>query len=379
MDRAATGGFEREPGSGEQFRARAVVVGGGAHGFAHTPGVLRRVTPDGPSVTGPVSHSSQHTDLGRLTGARRSPWAPGSPRWRAPYCSRRRAPPYGCRPAGGAPWASATRRTGSRACSPSRPSGGPGPCTPSPTTPGMSGACPRPCGCTSRAACRAAGCLVAAGALRGQGHRQRGPHPARRLPGRGRQGRAVHRRSRRPGGRVPRRPREGRHRLPRRPGGAGLPRVRAACRAGPYRRLAPRLGAGFGSSVPGRTSPACPPRPPSGPVLRLVCGTEWASPRPAAAVTKAYGRWAGPAPRPARPSTAWLPALGAGRAVRRARREPYGGRAWRAARGEGASGTRSFAEPAPGAPQGVVRGGGGGPRPGADPGKTGRTGGQNRA
>ncbi|MEU1540830.1 FAD-dependent oxidoreductase [Actinacidiphila glaucinigra] len=68
VDRAGGEGFELKLDSGEQFRARAVVVASGLHGFAHTPDVLRRVTPDGPSAAGPVSHSSQHTDAGRLAG-----------------------------------------------------------------------------------------------------------------------------------------------------------------------------------------------------------------------------------------------------------------------------------------------------------------------
>ncbi|WP_329313827.1 FAD-dependent oxidoreductase [Streptomyces sp. NBC_01262] len=58
--------FDLKLDSGEQFQARAVVVATGLHGFAHVPEVLRGVVPDGPSAAGSVSHSSQHPDLGRL-------------------------------------------------------------------------------------------------------------------------------------------------------------------------------------------------------------------------------------------------------------------------------------------------------------------------
>ncbi|MER5914273.1 FAD-dependent oxidoreductase [Streptomyces sp. NPDC001982] len=68
VDRPARGGFDLKLDSGEQFRARAVVVASGLHGLAFTPEVLRGVVPDGPSAAGPVSHSSQHADLARLAG-----------------------------------------------------------------------------------------------------------------------------------------------------------------------------------------------------------------------------------------------------------------------------------------------------------------------
>lgn len=63
-----SGGFDLKLDSGEQFRARAVVVATGLHGFAYVPQPLRGLVPDGPSGTGPVSHSSQHPDLGRFAG-----------------------------------------------------------------------------------------------------------------------------------------------------------------------------------------------------------------------------------------------------------------------------------------------------------------------
>lgn len=79
----------------------------------------------------------------------------------------------------------------------------------------------------------------------------------------------------------------------------------------------PRLGADSGTSVPGTYVTGLPAAATYGPVLRFVCGTEWASPRLAAAVTKAYGRQAAADPyRPFR-ATARPPAPGGGRAVRR--------------------------------------------------------------
>ncbi|MFH8345886.1 FAD-dependent oxidoreductase [Streptomyces sp. NPDC018045] len=59
-------GFELKLDSGEQFRARAVVVATGLTGFARLPRALAAAVPDGPSPTGPVSHSSQHRDLSVL-------------------------------------------------------------------------------------------------------------------------------------------------------------------------------------------------------------------------------------------------------------------------------------------------------------------------
>ncbi|WP_241827033.1 FAD-dependent oxidoreductase [Streptomyces graminilatus] len=62
------GGFELKLDSGELFTARAVVVATGLSGLAHLPQELAGAVPDGPSPTGPVSHSSQHHDLSRFTG-----------------------------------------------------------------------------------------------------------------------------------------------------------------------------------------------------------------------------------------------------------------------------------------------------------------------
>lgn len=62
------GGFELKLDSGELFTARAVVVATGLSGLAQLPPELSGAAPDGPSPTGPVSHSSQHHDLSRFAG-----------------------------------------------------------------------------------------------------------------------------------------------------------------------------------------------------------------------------------------------------------------------------------------------------------------------
>ncbi|GAA3056995.1 hypothetical protein GCM10020000_44430 [Streptomyces olivoverticillatus] len=60
--------------------------------------------------------------------------------------------------------------------------------------------------------------------------------------------------------------------------GAGL-RTRLAVSAG-----GPRLGAGYRSSVPGLFFTGLPAAASYGPVMRFVCGTDYASPRLARAV-----------------------------------------------------------------------------------------------
>jgi cation diffusion facilitator CzcD-associated flavoprotein CzcO len=66
VDRSTGGGFELKLDSGESFTARAVVVATGLAGLAHLPSELN--VADGPTPTGPVSHSSQHHDLSRYSG-----------------------------------------------------------------------------------------------------------------------------------------------------------------------------------------------------------------------------------------------------------------------------------------------------------------------
>jgi hypothetical protein len=61
-------GLRLKLSSGEEFHATAVVVASGLSGFAHLPRALAAAAPDGPSAQGPVSHSSQHSDLSRLAG-----------------------------------------------------------------------------------------------------------------------------------------------------------------------------------------------------------------------------------------------------------------------------------------------------------------------
>ncbi|MEV2217042.1 FAD-dependent oxidoreductase [Streptomyces sp. NPDC050997] len=67
VDRRTTGGggFELKLDSGELFTARAVVVATGLSGLAHLPPELAAAAPDGPTPTGALSHSSQHHDLTR--------------------------------------------------------------------------------------------------------------------------------------------------------------------------------------------------------------------------------------------------------------------------------------------------------------------------
>ncbi|MGH4007102.1 MAG: FAD-dependent oxidoreductase [Pseudonocardiaceae bacterium] len=62
------GGLHLKLDSGEQFRAKAVVVATGLIGFAHLPAELAAAVPGGPAATGVISHSSQHADLGRFAG-----------------------------------------------------------------------------------------------------------------------------------------------------------------------------------------------------------------------------------------------------------------------------------------------------------------------
>ncbi|MGI5456980.1 FAD-dependent oxidoreductase [Streptomyces sp. CA-249302] len=68
VDRNKAGVFELKLDSGELFTARAVVVATGLSGLAHLPAELATAAADGPTPTGPVSHSSQHHDLTRYSG-----------------------------------------------------------------------------------------------------------------------------------------------------------------------------------------------------------------------------------------------------------------------------------------------------------------------
>ncbi len=68
VDRRERGGFELKLDSGELFTARAVVVATGLSGLAHLPPELAMAAADGPTPTGPVSHSSQQHDLTRYSG-----------------------------------------------------------------------------------------------------------------------------------------------------------------------------------------------------------------------------------------------------------------------------------------------------------------------
>ncbi|MYV39014.1 NAD(P)-binding domain-containing protein [Streptomyces sp. SID1328] len=65
VERGRPGGFELKLDSGEQFAARAVVVATGLSGFAHLPPELAGAAFGGPAL---VTHSSLHHDLGRFAG-----------------------------------------------------------------------------------------------------------------------------------------------------------------------------------------------------------------------------------------------------------------------------------------------------------------------
>ncbi|MGC0401323.1 cation diffusion facilitator CzcD-associated flavoprotein CzcO [Streptomyces sp. SAI-126] len=69
VDRSEQGGFQLKLDSGESFTARAVVVATGLSGLSHLPPELAAAAPDGPAPTAPVSHSSQHHDLTRYSGS----------------------------------------------------------------------------------------------------------------------------------------------------------------------------------------------------------------------------------------------------------------------------------------------------------------------
>lgn len=66
--RGSGGGYDLKLDSGEEFTARAVVVATGLSGLARVPRALVAASPDGPTPKGPVSHSSQHHDLARFSG-----------------------------------------------------------------------------------------------------------------------------------------------------------------------------------------------------------------------------------------------------------------------------------------------------------------------
>jgi thioredoxin reductase len=54
--------------SGEQISTPAVVIATGMAGYAHLPGSLAPIAPDGPSPDGAVSHTWQHASLAGFTG-----------------------------------------------------------------------------------------------------------------------------------------------------------------------------------------------------------------------------------------------------------------------------------------------------------------------
>ncbi|MGW5201139.1 FAD-dependent oxidoreductase [Streptomyces spiralis] len=71
VDRAAgASGFTVRLDDGEELAARAVIVATGLNGLAHIPRELRRLAPEGPGAAALVSHTSHHTDLSRYAGRR---------------------------------------------------------------------------------------------------------------------------------------------------------------------------------------------------------------------------------------------------------------------------------------------------------------------
>ncbi|WP_432042268.1 FAD-dependent oxidoreductase [Streptomyces cadmiisoli] len=64
VDRAPSGGgFLVRLDDGRELRSAAVVVATGLNGLAHVPGELGRLAPEGPGAGALVSHTSHHTDL----------------------------------------------------------------------------------------------------------------------------------------------------------------------------------------------------------------------------------------------------------------------------------------------------------------------------
>ena len=69
LARADGAGFALQLSDGSELTADGVVIASGLNGFAYTPPELAAAAgPDGPSATGLVSHSSQHSDLSVFAG-----------------------------------------------------------------------------------------------------------------------------------------------------------------------------------------------------------------------------------------------------------------------------------------------------------------------
>lgn len=75
VEEAQVSGVDQEPGgfrvrlaSGEELIAASVVVASGLSNLAHVPAELAAAVPGGPSPSGLVSHTSQHTDLSGFSG-----------------------------------------------------------------------------------------------------------------------------------------------------------------------------------------------------------------------------------------------------------------------------------------------------------------------
>lgn len=153
VDRGKGGGFELKLDSGELFAARAVVVASGLFGLAHLPAELAGAAVDGPTPTGPVSHSSQHPDLSRFKDKDLIVVGAGQSALEAAVLAAEAGARVRVVARGRGPWLSARPRGSSRGCAPSRRSGGPGRCGRSVTTRTPTGTCPPPPGTSWSAGC----------------------------------------------------------------------------------------------------------------------------------------------------------------------------------------------------------------------------------
>lgn len=154
-DRPGPGGFELKLDSGELFTARAVVVATGLSGLAHLPPELAAAAPDGPTPTGPVSHSSQLHDLSRFSGRELIVVGAGQSALETAALAAEAGAQVRVVARGKGSVAFGAPPGRSRGCAPSRPSAGPGRCGRSATTPTSTAICPRRPGTSSSDVCSA--------------------------------------------------------------------------------------------------------------------------------------------------------------------------------------------------------------------------------
>ncbi|MEU9385875.1 SidA/IucD/PvdA family monooxygenase, partial [Streptomyces sp. NPDC048279] len=98
VERPAPGaGFVVRSDDGQETAASAVVVATGLNGLAHVPDELRHLTPEGPGLRAPVSHTSHHTDLSACAGRRVAVVGGGRSALESAALCTRRAPRLRCR------------------------------------------------------------------------------------------------------------------------------------------------------------------------------------------------------------------------------------------------------------------------------------------